>query len=50
MIPIALLFILSFPPLIGADFIAVLCGVEWGGMGCLIVIAGQIVGEVANYL
>ncbi|KAF7981314.1 hypothetical protein HWV62_34251 [Athelia sp. TMB] len=50
LIPIGLIFVLSFPPLIGADFVGVLCGVEWGAMGCVFVIAGQLLGEVANYL
>ncbi|KAF7981313.1 hypothetical protein HWV62_34249 [Athelia sp. TMB] len=50
LIPIGLLFILSFPPLFGAEFVAILCGVVWGaGVGFLIVIAGQFLGEVANY-
>ncbi|KAF7972963.1 hypothetical protein HWV62_16544 [Athelia sp. TMB] len=50
LIPLALLFILSFPPLFGAEFIAILCGVVWGaGYGFLIVLAGQFFGELGNY-
>ncbi|KAF7981311.1 hypothetical protein HWV62_34245 [Athelia sp. TMB] len=50
LIPLALIFILSFPPLFGSDFISVLCGVVYGsGVGFAIVAAGIFLGELANY-
>lgn len=50
-IPVLLLFILSFPPLMGGEIIAVLCGLVYGvWIGFGIVAFGTLVGEVANFL
>ncbi|KAF7983180.1 hypothetical protein HWV62_23430 [Athelia sp. TMB] len=49
LIPIGLIFVLTLPPLIEADFIAVFCVVGWGTMGCVFVITGQLLNEVTNY-
>ncbi|KAI0656908.1 hypothetical protein C8Q70DRAFT_1056166 [Cubamyces menziesii] len=50
LIPIALLIVLSFPPLLGHEIVAVLCGDAWGiGIGFAIVAAGTLLGELANY-
>ncbi|KAI0761576.1 snare associated Golgi protein-domain-containing protein [Trametes elegans] len=50
LIPIALLVVMSFPPLFGHEIVAVLCGDVWGpGIGFGIVAAGTLLGEVANY-
>ncbi|WOO83356.1 Golgi apparatus membrane protein TVP38 [Vanrija pseudolonga] len=49
-IPIAVLFIISFPPLFGHEIVAVLCGVVWGlWIGFGIVCAGTFIGEIGNY-
>ncbi|KAI0314644.1 hypothetical protein OF83DRAFT_1135849 [Amylostereum chailletii] len=49
-IPIAILFVLSFPPLFGHEIIAILCGVVWGlWIGFAIVAAGTFFGEVGNF-
>ncbi|KZP17663.1 hypothetical protein FIBSPDRAFT_933877 [Athelia psychrophila] len=49
-IAIAILIVLSFPPLFGAEFIAILCGVVWGvGIGFAVVITGQFLGELATF-
>ncbi|KAF8308583.1 hypothetical protein DL93DRAFT_2086792 [Clavulina sp. PMI_390] len=49
-IPIALLVIFSFPPLIGGEFIDILVGVVWGvWKGFLIASAGHLLGEIANW-
>lgn len=51
LIPLALIFVLSFPPLFGSDFISVLCGVVYGpGVGFAISGGGIFLGELANYL
>jgi uncharacterized membrane protein YdjX (TVP38/TMEM64 family) len=50
LIPIAILFIISFPPLFGHEIVAVLCGDVWGlweGFG--IVCAGTLLGEIGNF-
>jgi len=50
LIPIAILFVISFPPLFGHEIIAILCGVVWGlwaGFG--IVAAGTFLGELGNF-
>ncbi|KAJ8502247.1 hypothetical protein ONZ51_g76 [Trametes cubensis] len=48
LIPIALLIVLSFPPLLGHEIVAVLCGDAWGiGIGFAIVAAGTLLGERA---
>ncbi|KAM5544056.1 hypothetical protein V8D89_002242 [Ganoderma adspersum] len=51
LIPIALMFVLSFPPLFGHEIVAVLCGDVWGvwnGFG--IVAAGTVLGELGGYM
>ena len=46
LIPIAVLFVLSFPPLFGHEIIALLCGVVYGlWVGFGIVSAGTFLGE-----
>ncbi|KIK64267.1 hypothetical protein GYMLUDRAFT_40552 [Collybiopsis luxurians FD-317 M1] len=50
LIPIGILFVISFPPLFGHEIIAVLCGLVWGlGIGFAIVCAGTFLGEVGNF-
>ncbi|KAF8593605.1 hypothetical protein BDV93DRAFT_482326 [Ceratobasidium sp. AG-I] len=50
LIPIALLVILSIPPLFGADIIQLLCGFTYGiWLGFLIVCAGTVIGETINF-
>ncbi|KAH9886466.1 hypothetical protein C8Q73DRAFT_795298 [Cubamyces lactineus] len=50
LVPIAILIVLSFPPLFGHEIIAVLCGDAWGvGVGFAIVATGTLLGELANY-
>ncbi|KAI5117038.1 hypothetical protein M0805_004745 [Coniferiporia weirii] len=49
-IPIAILFVISFPPLGGHEIIAILCGVVWGlWIGFAIVSAGTFLGELGNF-
>ncbi|EJF56011.1 hypothetical protein DICSQDRAFT_164046 [Dichomitus squalens LYAD-421 SS1] len=49
-IPIAIMFVLSFPPLFGHEIIAVLCGDVWGvWIGFGIVAAGTLLGELGNF-
>ncbi|KAI0636350.1 hypothetical protein C8Q77DRAFT_1051643 [Trametes polyzona] len=49
-IPIAVLFVISFPPLFGHEIVAILCGLVWGlGVGFGIVAAGTFLGEVGNF-
>ncbi|KZV82889.1 hypothetical protein EXIGLDRAFT_778111 [Exidia glandulosa HHB12029] len=49
-IPVALLVILSFPPLFGHGVIAIVCGIVWGlGVGFALVCIGTLLGEIANY-
>ncbi|ETW82593.1 hypothetical protein HETIRDRAFT_237518, partial [Heterobasidion irregulare TC 32-1] len=49
-IPIAILFVISFPPLFGHEIVAILCGVVWGlWIGFAIVAAGTFIGEVGNF-
>ncbi|KAF8883030.1 hypothetical protein BD779DRAFT_1472716 [Infundibulicybe gibba] len=50
LVPIAVLFVISFPPLFGHEIVAILCGLVWGlwaGFG--IVAAGTFIGEVGNF-
>lgn len=50
LIPIAILFVISFPPLFGHEIVAVLAGNVWGlweGFG--IVCAGTLIGEIGNF-
>ncbi|KAI0636341.1 hypothetical protein C8Q77DRAFT_1051572 [Trametes polyzona] len=50
LIPIGIMFIISFPPLFGHEIIAVLCGDVWGvWIGFGIVAAGTLLGELGNY-
>ncbi|KDQ15982.1 hypothetical protein BOTBODRAFT_31431 [Botryobasidium botryosum FD-172 SS1] len=50
LIPIAVLFIISFPPLFGHEIVIVLCGLVWGlWIGFGIVSAGTFLGEVGNF-
>ncbi|VDB95861.1 unnamed protein product [Peniophora sp. CBMAI 1063] len=50
LIPIGILFVISFPPLFGHEIIAVLCGIVWGlGLGFAIVCAGTFIGEIGNF-
>lgn len=49
-IPIAILFVISFPPLFGHEIVAILCGVVWGlWIGFAIVAAGTFLGELGNF-
>ncbi|KAI0033041.1 hypothetical protein K488DRAFT_48531 [Vararia minispora EC-137] len=51
LIPVAILIVLSFPPLFGHEFVHIICGVVWGiGVGFAIVALGTLLGEVANFL
>lgn len=46
LIPVAILFVISFPPLFGHEIIALLCGVVYGlWIGFAIVAAGTFIGE-----
>jgi len=50
LVPVAVLFVISFPPLFGHEIVAVLCGVVWGlwaGFG--IVVLGSFLGEIGNF-
>ncbi|CAE6474183.1 cytoplasm protein [Rhizoctonia solani AG-1 IA] len=50
LIPIVVLFIISFPPLFGHEIVAVLCGLVWGlWIGFAIVCAGTLLGEIGNF-
>ncbi|KAF9524228.1 snare associated Golgi protein-domain-containing protein [Crepidotus variabilis] len=50
LVPIAILIIISFPPLFGHEIVAALCGLVWGTwIGFGIVAAGTFFGEVANF-
>jgi uncharacterized membrane protein YdjX (TVP38/TMEM64 family) len=50
LIPIAILIIISFPPLFGHEVIALLCGVVYGlWIGFAIVAAGTFIGEGKPY-
>ncbi|KAJ6588986.1 hypothetical protein B0H19DRAFT_1102359 [Mycena capillaripes] len=50
LVPIGILFVISFPPLFGHEIVAVLCGVVWGlWIGFGIVCAGTFLGEVGNF-
>ncbi|PIL26646.1 hypothetical protein GSI_11271 [Ganoderma sinense ZZ0214-1] len=49
-IPIAVLFVISFPPLFGHEIVAIICGLVWGlGPGFGIVAAGTFLGELGNF-
>ncbi|CAL1715905.1 unnamed protein product [Somion occarium] len=50
LIPIAIFFVISFPPLFGHEILAILCGLVWGlGPGFGIVAAGTFIGELGNF-
>ncbi|KAJ1302057.1 hypothetical protein OPQ81_000891 [Rhizoctonia solani] len=50
LIPIALLVVLSIPPLFGAEIVHVLCGMFYGlGIGFLLVCVGTVLGEVLTF-
>ncbi|KAJ7764829.1 hypothetical protein B0H16DRAFT_1525861 [Mycena metata] len=50
LIPIAILIVISFPPLFGQEIVAILAGVAWDfPLACLVVAAGTLLGETANY-
>ncbi|KAI0711794.1 hypothetical protein C8T65DRAFT_829389 [Cerioporus squamosus] len=50
LVPIAIMFVLSFPPLFGQELVGFLCGDVWGvWLGFAIFGAGTILGELANY-
>ncbi|KAJ7186823.1 hypothetical protein C8R46DRAFT_1058151 [Mycena filopes] len=50
LIPIALLFIMSFPPLMGHEIVEMVCGVTFDLAPAFgIVAAGVLLGEIANY-
>ncbi|EPS36458.1 hypothetical protein H072_9989 [Dactylellina haptotyla CBS 200.50] len=49
-IPIIILFIISFPPLFGHEIVAILCGIVYGlWIGFAIVAAGTFLGEIGTY-
>lgn len=50
LIPVAILIIISFPPLFGHEIIALLCGVIYGlWIGFAIVAAGTFLGEIGTW-
>ncbi|WYZ41726.1 hypothetical protein EsH8_V_000621 [Colletotrichum jinshuiense] len=50
LIPIAILVVISFPPLFGHEIIALLCGVVYGlWIGFAIVAAGTFIGEIGTW-
>ncbi|GJE85607.1 Golgi apparatus membrane protein TVP38 [Phanerochaete sordida] len=50
LIPIAIFFVISFPPLFGHEILAILCGLVWGlWPGFAIVAAGTFIGEIGNF-
>ncbi|KAJ7262719.1 hypothetical protein B0H12DRAFT_1012612 [Mycena haematopus] len=50
LIPIAILIVISFPPLFGQELIATLVGVTWGLPEAFAIVAiGTILGEMANF-
>ncbi|PVH97379.1 hypothetical protein DM02DRAFT_616540 [Periconia macrospinosa] len=50
LIPIVILFIISFPPLFGHEIVGVLCGVVWGlWIGFAILAAGTFLGEIGTW-
>ncbi|OCH90739.1 hypothetical protein OBBRIDRAFT_584728 [Obba rivulosa] len=51
LIPIAVMIVMSFPPLFGHEIVAILCGLVWGvGPGFAIVAAGTLLGELTSFL
>jgi len=50
LIPIAILVLISFPPLFGHEIVALLCGVVYGlWIGFAIVAAGTFIGEIGTW-
>ncbi|KAG9312603.1 hypothetical protein JVU11DRAFT_7000 [Chiua virens] len=50
LIPIAIFFVISFPPLFGHEILAIVCGLVWGvGIGFAITAAGTLLGEIGNF-
>ncbi|KAJ7736725.1 hypothetical protein DFH07DRAFT_96933 [Mycena maculata] len=50
LVPIAVLIVLSFPPLFGHEIVVMLCGIAWGlGKGSGIAAAGTIIGELCTF-
>ncbi|PFH48524.1 hypothetical protein AMATHDRAFT_87049 [Amanita thiersii Skay4041] len=50
LVPIGVLFVISFPPLFGHEIVAILCGLVWGlWVGFGIVAAGTFLGEIGNF-
>ncbi|KZS91930.1 hypothetical protein SISNIDRAFT_456115 [Sistotremastrum niveocremeum HHB9708] len=50
LIPVAILFIISFPPLFGHEVVAILCGDVWGlWIGFALVTLGSTLGEIGNF-
>lgn len=50
LIPIGIMFVISFPPLFGHEIVAILCGLVWGlWIGFAIVAAGTLLGEIGNF-
>ncbi|KAF4837027.1 Golgi apparatus membrane protein TVP38 [Colletotrichum tropicale] len=50
LIPIAILILISFPPLFGHEIVALLCGVVYGlWVGFAIVAAGTFIGEIGTW-
>ncbi|THV00370.1 hypothetical protein K435DRAFT_776593 [Dendrothele bispora CBS 962.96] len=50
LIPIAILIVLSYPPLFGHEIVAMVCGVTWGlWIGFGVVAAGTLIGEIATF-
>ncbi|KAJ7629449.1 hypothetical protein DFH06DRAFT_1006089, partial [Mycena polygramma] len=50
LIPIAILIVISFPPLFGQEIIAIVVGVTWNlPAACGIVAVGTLLGEIANF-
>ncbi|OAX38703.1 hypothetical protein K503DRAFT_740762 [Rhizopogon vinicolor AM-OR11-026] len=50
LIPIAIFFVISFPPLFGHEILAIVCGLVWGvWIGFGIVAAGTLLGEIGNF-
>jgi uncharacterized membrane protein YdjX (TVP38/TMEM64 family) len=50
LIPIAIFFVISFPPLFGHEILAIVCGLVWGvWIGFAITAAGTLLGEIGNF-
>ncbi|RDX41831.1 hypothetical protein OH76DRAFT_178073 [Lentinus brumalis] len=50
-VPIAVMIVISFPPLFGHELVGIICGDAWGvWQGFGIFAAGTVLGELGNYL